>query len=493
MEVKYVSKDTALLFAEVTGKKVVIELLWGDRLELLDTTGSRVQVKARGKKGFLDPDAIGEESLLEVYFIDVGQGDGILIRTPDDRHIMIDGGYDRSKQPTGKNAADFVDWKFNVDYGRDEIHIDTMIASHNDADHYGGLSDLLDVSQNEELDAQAVTVNTFFHAGVGWWINPANGQRWLGPTTADKKFLIQLMGNREEVEAALQSDAEPKLQGEWANFMEHVVRTKTNAGLATPIQRLSQVDQHIPGYDGSNNSVSIRVLAPFEKQIGGSPSLHSYGSSNSKNTNGNSILLRLDYGRSRILLTGDLNTDSQRALLDDYAGSRMEFLCDVAKACHHGSDHVSYEFLSAMRPAVTVISSGDNEGHDHPRPSIVAASATTGHLVISQDRIVTPLIYSTELARSISLGRPTKLIVESNGENTAFEKDDLKSVTVEAKVTKAGDIRPTTVSRQLDRTSIVAGLVYGLVNVRTDGVRILCATLNEKDNTWQVRNIVSRF
>jgi glyoxylase-like metal-dependent hydrolase (beta-lactamase superfamily II) len=196
MEVKYVSKDTASLFAEVTGKKVVIELLWGDRLELLDTTGSRVRVKARGKKGFLEPDAIGEESLLEVYFIDVGQGDGILIRTPDNRHIMIDGGYDRSKQPTGKNAADFVDWKFHVDYGREEIHIDTMIASHNDADHYGGLSDLLDVSQNEELDAQAVTVNTFFHAGVGWWINPANGQRWLGPTTADKKFLIQLGESR---------------------------------------------------------------------------------------------------------------------------------------------------------------------------------------------------------------------------------------------------------------------------------------------------------
>jgi len=61
----------------------------------------------------------------------------------------------------------------------------------------------------------------------------------------------------------------------------------------------------------------------------------------------------------------------------------MEFLCDVAKACHHGSDDVSYEFLSAMRPAVTVISSGDNEGHDHPRPGIVAASATTGHLEIS--------------------------------------------------------------------------------------------------------------
>ena len=41
-----------------------------------------------------------------------------------------------------------------------------MIASHNDADHYGGLSDLLDVSQNQELDADEVRVDAFYHAGV---------------------------------------------------------------------------------------------------------------------------------------------------------------------------------------------------------------------------------------------------------------------------------------------------------------------------------------
>ena len=80
-------------------------------------------------------------------------------------------------------------------------------------------------------------------------------------------------------------------------------------------------------------------------------------------------------------------------------------LCDVAKACHHGSDDVSYQFLQAMQPAATVISSGDNEGFDHPRPSIIAASATTGHLQLGDDNLVTPLVYSTELARSIDLGK----------------------------------------------------------------------------------------
>ena len=231
----------------------------------------------------------------------------------------------------------------------------------------------------------------------------------------------------------------------------------------------------------------------LNRKFDGQPALHNYGSSPSKNTNGNSLLLRLDYKRSRILMTGDLNRDSQRALLADYTGQRIEFQCDVAKSCHHGSDDVSYEFLSAMRPAVTVISSGDNEGHDHPRPAIIAASATTGYLEISGDRILTPLVYATELARSVNLGKPTRLTVAHPNGNTVVEQDQLSTVTVNAKVTKAGDLNPTTVSRSLGRTYIVAGLIYGLVNVRTDGNKILCATLNEKDNTWQVKTFTSRF
>jgi hypothetical protein len=57
----------------------------------------------------------------------------------------------RASQPSGKNAADFVDWKFVKDYGLERIHLDVMMASHNDADHYGGLSDLLGVDTADEL------------------------------------------------------------------------------------------------------------------------------------------------------------------------------------------------------------------------------------------------------------------------------------------------------------------------------------------------------
>jgi beta-lactamase superfamily II metal-dependent hydrolase len=494
MVIKYVSKDTTGLYEDESGTKAKAHLLWGDSVSIEAAGAARSKVRARGKTGFVDNAALGDTPLLEVYFIDVGQGDGVLIRTPDGRHVMIDGGYKRAMQPSGKNAADFVDWKFAKDYALDTIHLDAILTSHNDADHYGGLSDLLNVGALGELDADDVRVDAYYHAGIAWWVKPPS-DRWLGPTVTDggKKYLTQLMGDRAQVEAALPAGASPRLQGDWREFMERVAAAKTAAGTPTPIKRLSQVDRFVPGFEGTGGTAALRVLGPFERQIGGQPALRSYASSPDKNTNGNSLLLRLDYGRVRILLTGDLNADSQRALLEDYTGNRIELQCDVAKACHHGSDDVSYEFLSAMRPAVTIISSGDSEGHDHPRPAVVAASATTGYLEIKDDALVSPLVYSTELARSVNLGRPTKLTVANPAGDIVVDRADFGKVKIAASVTKAGDLNPTSVTRSMAGTYIVAGLVYRLVNVRTDGETILCATLNEKDATWQVKKVRSRF
>ena len=85
----------------------------------------------------------------------------MLIRWPDDRHVLLDGGYNRAKQPSGKNAADFVDWKFFKDYEQSTI----------------------------ALDATKVKVKAFYHAGVSWWTD--DGKRSLGPV--DGEFLTRLL------------------------------------------------------------------------------------------------------------------------------------------------------------------------------------------------------------------------------------------------------------------------------------------------------------
>ncbi|MTD93053.1 hypothetical protein GIW81_01750 [Hyphomicrobium sp. xq] len=498
----FIGADEAKLYND--DGKVIRYGLWGDGVKRLGgrQIDGRVKVKLRDKEGWIDAGALGGRSLLEFYFIDVGQGDGILIKTPGFRHILIDAGYPRRSQNTGKSGADFVDWKFVKDYGLDAIHLDALIASHNDYDHYGGLADLLDVEQEGELDAGSMTVEAIYHAGVSWWVKPTGG-RWLGEmeTTDDGKFLVQLLGNRTHARKVTREGADPILQGEWRDFVEKLLVAKTLDGSSTPISRLSRpataiqsgTSLHLPGFaEASDTEPRVEILGPVEHRVNGKPALRSLGDT-SKNTNGNSILLRVDYGRVRVLLTGDLNKAAQRTLLNDYEGDRLQFKCDVAKACHHGSDDVSFEFLQAMEAGCTVISSGDGEGHDHPRPRIVAASGQTGFVTVERDEVITPLVYSTELARSISVGRAVGLSLDEGGGVRELAQNDFGESKLKYRERGVGALGETNGETLLRNTRVMTRLIYGLVNVRTDGQRILAATMNEKDGSWAIKSFSSRF
>ena len=61
------------------------------------------------------------------------------------------------------------------------------------------------------------------------------------------------------------------------------------------------------------------------------------------------------------------------------------------------------------------------------------------------------------------------------------------------KRTKSGALRASTKVKSMDRLKVVDGIVYGLVNVRTDGKKILCATLNEGKSKWEIKSFNSRF
>jgi competence protein ComEC len=74
----------------------------------------------------------GKYKEMEAHFIDVGQGDSILIQTPNGKNILIDGG----RKSAGTKVVDYL-----TEHGVKSI--DLLVATHPDADHIGGLVDVL--------------------------------------------------------------------------------------------------------------------------------------------------------------------------------------------------------------------------------------------------------------------------------------------------------------------------------------------------------------
>lgn len=498
--------------------KVKGHFIWGDRVRVLSNdpaTDDIVKVAGRASEVFIRSRHLGGAALLELYVIDVGQGDGLLAVTPEGHHIMIDGGNVRKNQNGGKNAADFVDWKFIKDYlsasdrkkpEKRVIRLDAMIASHNDIDHFGGLSDLLNFSKPEnksELDASEVRVDNFYHAGLSWWTtinSKGKKDRTLGATAG---YYDRLIGDRASCEKATRKLASPDkntLSGAWGVCIRGAVECMQASvpGAPTNIERLSHgTHEFLPGFGPSepNSSVTIRVLGPIAEGSAAKPKLKVFPDGDSKNTNGHSIVLRLDYGKRRLLLTGDLNTHAQHYIMNNYGTDfGREFSCDVAKGCHHGSNDVSYSFLLGMKPVATVISSGDAEDYDHPRPAIVAASAITGRKLLSEDgdTLISPLVFMTEVARSYRLAEIEEL--HEYDERQAPHQGERPSGAVNkfASVEDKSHFRAMLAKSpskpkdwpRLDQVVAVRDLVYGLVNVRTDGETLFFAALEEEGPNW---------
>ena len=107
----------------------------------------------------------------------------------------------------------------------------------------------------------------------------------------------------------------------------------------------------------------------------------------------------------------------------------------------------------------------------------IGASARYGReSVTPDDDVLAPLIYSTELARSVSLGYPSSVKLDPDGSGPANERwYSAKKTQIKTSNTKY---------RPLQHTPIATDLVYGLINVRTDGEKILCATMKESGDSF---------
>ncbi len=244
---------------------------------------------------------------LQVFFLDVGQGDAAFLRFPSGQTMVIDGG---QRSPSFDNGArvllPFLRY-MNVE------RIDVVVASHPHSDHIGGLVALLETVE------------------VGHYID--GGQIYDSWTSRRLRQLVKEKGIRYHRVAAGDS---------------------------------------LVGLGG----VGGLVLHPTRKFVDGEG--HS-----PHGLNNGSVVLKLSYGKIDLLFTGDIEGETDAALLA--WGGRLQ--AEVLKVAHHGSRTSSRPaFIEAVDAEWAIVSVGAFNKFRHPAPEVVQHFGKEDAEVLRTDR-----------------------------------------------------------------------------------------------------------
>ena len=491
---KYASYPSAKI-VDRKGREIN-HLLWGDWVEMRtdeQPRGKMLPVFARGTSGWMHEDDLQDEQILEVVFVDVGQGDGCLLITPDNKHLIIDAGI-------SDNMYRHLKWR----YGgfRNKWKFDAAIVTHPDKDHYYGFKKLF---EEENVSFRAV-----YHNGL---IETRNRREPLGrmAKVGRQKYLVELMEDQETLRRFLNGRRwrHPD-QSRFNKQYPALLKSALDSGRVDDIAMLSSVhgtDGFVPGF-GGRRELRLRVLGPVvEHDSHGRARLRTFGSkpgstafSISKTKNGHSVILQLQYRNLRLLFGGDLNRPSEVYLLQHYSevddpwpwspeveqavieGARPELRSDITKLCHHGSSDFTDTFMRTVAATATVISSGDNESYAHPRSDTLGAIGLHGHGW-------RPLIFSTELARSTREEESiTREEIGRMHERIHAETDAGRRADLEQQLNALVD-------RLLERNVVV----YGSIHLRSDGERVVMGYKLEKERRsggrltrWDIYELVRR-
>lgn len=453
-------------------------LLFGDyvTIEDLEIKNGRVKVRSRNTKGWIKVDDIQRDRVLEINFIDIGQGDGCHVVTPDDQHFIIDAG-------ETDNMVRYLVWRFNlyptkVDEPPKPPFTFRVIISHCDDDHYGGFENIFKHSR--------IRVSDIYHNGL---VQRPGEQNAFGTVVAG--HVTTLVKTDAEMRTIINDPA--KRTGTNSKYPKTLFGVFANSPNVV-FEMLSSDNGFVPGFDASTTihgqNCAMKILGPIIKMQGGTetlPFLKDVG----KTKNGHSVLIRLDYGNARFLLGGDINEEAGKLMVKHLNDNGMtdELRVDVAKACHHGSNHFDLDFVKLVNAAATVISSGDEESFSHPRPDAIGALGRWGY----GDR---PMIFSTELARSNK--EVSKKEIEAMGEKYR-KRDELKpklaALDAIATRTPEQEAQLKKIFEELKEINLAINSTltkYGMINVRCDGQRMIVAQKLEipaKYGKWDLHRL----
>ena len=280
------------------------------------------------------PPASGKE--MRVHVLDVGQGDSILIVSPEGKVVLIDAG----DQTKGKSVVEALK-RYNVQ------QIDYLIATHAHPDHIGGMDDVikstkvLNVLHNDIPPPEAATSET---------ANKQDDAKKQGQkTVAAKKPAPRKQGKSTELPTV-------KAYNEYKSTVEQ------SGAQFKKIEPDEKIDL--------GGGCILTVLAPQQPLF-----TRDQMKAGGNEMNANSIVMRLDYGEFSLLLAGDAEAQTE----DRLTNKDLNLAAKVLKVGHHGSKYASSEnFLKRVKPEAAVISTSEFNRYGHPSPAVLERLKATG-------------------------------------------------------------------------------------------------------------------
>ena len=144
-------------------------------------------------------------------------------------------------------------------------------------------------------------------------------------------------------------------------FRDFVSKTEANAG---------KITVPAPGDQFHLGSATCTVLGPVKEY---------------EDPNHTSIVLKVSYGDSDFLFTGDSEVGPENDMID-YWGENFNWEMEVLKVGHHGSDTSSgYRFVYEVSPTYGVISVGEDNDYGHPHEEPLSRLKDAGLVIFRTD------------------------------------------------------------------------------------------------------------
>jgi competence protein ComEC len=247
--------------------------------------------------GFLAAALRVEHNRLSCSFLSVGHGCAAVVQLPTGQTILYDAGQMDAPVAATRSISGFL-------WSRGITHIDAVVLSHGDADHYNALPGLLER----------------FSVGV----------IYVSPVMFDNENPAMLA-----LREAISRSGVP--------VREIVAGDQLVAGRAAPLRELTVGEQPEEGL-----ACALKILNPPPGVVLGSE-------------NSNSIVLSVEYRGRRILLTGDLESPGLDCVVADPLSH-----CDLFLIPHHGSRQSDPQALAGWSTPDWAIISGTRRWD--PRP-----------------------------------------------------------------------------------------------------------------------------